>query len=201
MSGDGSANRPGCALNFFLVALAIAYLNLAAYGPNGHLGRTTGGVAAQQQPAGPLPDVGLSGGALSASATPSASSTTTTLATGTGGSPGGGTPRGGTPPPPPPPPPAECALPGSITASGGSPSSLGPSGGLTTVVSKPFVLSVGGLVSCGAHYRLSFNASGGSRTSYGADCKTNGFSYDISGSVQVGDSVDVHLELPPNACG
>jgi hypothetical protein len=48
---------------------------------------------------------------------------------------------------------------------------------------------------------LAFSASGSSGTSSGNDCKTEGFDYDISAYVHVGDSVNVTLSLPPNACG
>ena len=84
---------------------------------------------------------------------------------------------------------------------GGSPLSLGGSGGSTTVASTPFVLSTPTLEYCGTHYRLSFSASGAMGTSSGYDCKKEGFSYDISAYVHVGDSVNVQLALPPNACG
>jgi hypothetical protein len=101
-------------------------------------------------------------------------------------------------------PPAECALPGAIGVTGGDHSSLGPSGGSFTVTSTPVVLSADA-VDCGEPYRMSFGASrpsGG--TVSGASCHPHGdISYNISSGpnpVQVGDSVTVNLEAPPNSC-
>jgi hypothetical protein len=99
---------------------------------------------------------------------------------------------------------APCALPNSIGVTGGDHSSLGPSGGSFTVTSTPVVLSADA-ADCGDPYRLSFGASrpsGG--TVSGASCHPHGdISYNISSGpnpVQVGDSVTVNLEAPPNSC-
>ncbi len=106
--------------------------------------------------------------------------------------------------PTPTPTPTPCALPNSIGVTGGDHSSLGPSGGSFTVTSTPVVLSANA-VDCGDPYRLSFGASrpsGG--TVSGASCHPHGdISYNISSGpnpVQVGDSVTVNLEAPPNSC-
>ena len=100
--------------------------------------------------------------------------------------------------------PTPSALPNSIGVTGGDHSSLGPSGGSFTVTSTPVVLSANA-VDCGDPYRLSFGASrpsGG--TVSGASCHPHGdISYNISSGpnpVQVGDSVTVNLEAPPNSC-
>jgi hypothetical protein len=113
---------------------------------------------------------------------------------GSSGSDGGGST-------PPPPPPATCALPGSITVQGGNPGSVGGSGGTVTVASTPFALITPTLVNCGQHYELLFSASGNGGTASGHDCKMEGFDYDISAYVQVGQTVTIQLLLPPNECG
>jgi hypothetical protein len=106
-------------------------------------------------------------------------------------------------PPPPAPTPTpnpaptpQCQYPGSIGVSGGSVSSLGPQGGSFTATG-PVTLSTGGLVNCGQHYQLAYSTGGGSS---GYDCKTSGFNYSPS-NIQVGDSVSVNFNLPPNSCG
>lgn len=101
-------------------------------------------------------------------------------------------------PPPAPPPTPECQYPSSIGVSGGDTSSLGPQGGSFTVTSPNVTLSTGGLVNCGQHYQLGYSSSSGGS---GYDCKTSGFSYGIGSNVQVGDSVSVNFNLPPNSCG
>jgi hypothetical protein len=95
----------------------------------------------------------------------------------------------------------QCAYPNGINVSGGSTSSLGPQGGSFTVTSPNVVLSTGGLVNCGKHYQLAYSAGGSGATSSGYDCKTSGFSYNISKNVKAGDSVSVNFRLPPNSCG
>jgi hypothetical protein len=101
----------------------------------------------------------------------------------------------------PPPPPAQCGYPGSIGVTGGQ-GNLGGSGGSFTVTSTPVTLSVGGLVNCGQHYRLAYSASGpGGASASGSDCKNDGFSLGLHPSVAVGWTVNVTLQLPPNACG
>lgn len=118
--------------------------------------------------------------------------------------PGPSPPPAPNPAPTPTPTPTPCALPNSIGVTGGDHSSLGPSGGSFTVTSTPVVLSANA-VDCGDPYRLSFGASrpsGG--TVSGASCHPHGdISYNISSGpnpVQVGDSVTVNLEAPPNSC-
>jgi hypothetical protein len=108
------------------------------------------------------------------------------------------------PTPNPTPTPTPCALPNSIGVTGGDHSSLGPSGGSFTVTSTPVVLSADA-PDCGDPYKLSFGASrpsGG--TVSGSSCHPHGdISYNISSGpnpVQVGDSVTVNLEAPPNSC-
>jgi hypothetical protein len=108
------------------------------------------------------------------------------------------------PNPAPTPTPTPCALPNSIGVTGGDHSSLGPSGGSFNVTSTPVVLSASA-PDCGDPYKLSFGASqpsGG--TVSGSSCHPHGnISYNISSGpnpVQVGDSVTVNLEAPPNSC-
>jgi hypothetical protein len=108
------------------------------------------------------------------------------------------------PSPSPTPTPTPCALPNSIGVTGGDHSSLGPSGGSFTVTSTPVVLSASA-VDCGDPYKMSFGASRpGGGTVSGASCSPHGdISYNISSGpnpVQVGDSVSVTLEAPPNSC-
>ena len=103
-----------------------------------------------------------------------------------------------TTPAPAPPPAATCALPGSISVEGGSPSVLGGSGGTTMVVSDPVVLSAGPLVDCGHHYWLAMTSSGGGNYT---DCEMQGMTDDVSADTLVGDTISVSLEVPPNACG
>jgi hypothetical protein len=108
------------------------------------------------------------------------------------------------PPPttaPPPPPPPACSLPASIGVSGGSVTSLPGSGGSFTVQSIPVTLTAT-MPHCAQHYRLEYSGSGTSGTYSGSDCKMDAFNVSISnGSMAVGDTINVTLQLPPNACG
>jgi len=108
------------------------------------------------------------------------------------------------PPPttaPPPPPPPACSLPSSIGVSGGSVTSLPGSGGSFTVQSIPVTLTAT-MPHCAQHYRLEYSGSGTSGTYSGSDCKMDAFNVSISnGSMAVGDTINVTLQLPPNACG
>jgi hypothetical protein len=97
--------------------------------------------------------------------------------------------------------PPSCAFGGPISVQGGNVGSLASSGGSFTVTSLPVSVSVGGLQICGQHYRLQYSGThsgGGGFT--GSDCKLDGFSVGMS-FAQVGDTVNVQLLLPPNACG
>jgi len=69
------------------------------------------------------------------------------------------------------------------------------SGGSFTVTGSPVVVSVSGLAPCN-HYRLAMSGPGGSKWV----CGVSGLVLDVSDRVQIGDSVSVTLEAPPNAC-
>jgi hypothetical protein len=112
---------------------------------------------------------------------------------------------GGAPAPGPVVPPG-CSPPDSISVQGGDTGTLPGRGGTFTVTGSSVVLSTPALTDCGQHYRLAFvsngsSAGGATHSSNGHDCERTGFTYDISGYVQVGDTVSVRLDLPPNDCG
>ena len=198
----------GCAGMGLIIAIILVALGWAVVSPNAQRPNTIevngGAGSSAAAPVGPLPDVGVSGPAtpppaqapVAAPAANPPSDASSSGQTDTGASQQPAQSQAPTPAPA-----SQCALPGSIGVLGGNPSSLGGSGGTTTVASTPFSLSTPTLVNCGAHYRLAFSASGTSGTSSGNDCKTEGFDYDISAYVHVGDTVTVTLQLPPNDCG
>ena len=210
MASDDPSNSPmlGCMAMMILLAIIAVALGWATVDSNGqiHDSGVNSNPLAAAQPVGPLPDVGVVGPAKTPAPPPSAAPQVVAPPT-SGSAPTEQAPvQQATPAPVPqdtaaPPPPAQCGLPGSIGVTGGNPSGLGGGGGSTTVASTPFVLSTPTLVNCGAHYQLSFSASGNSGTSSGHDCKMEGFDYDISAYVHVGDAVNVTLSLPPNSCG
>jgi hypothetical protein len=214
----------GCTPIIAVVVVVFIMLGWATFSKTGNLVEVPinpPDVSAAGVSVGPLPDVGLFGPSASSSApgqqaaapaapapaaddqgsgsgSSDAGQQVAQAPTDAGSSNSSGSGGGGSVTPPPP---ATCALPGSITVQGGNPSSVGGSGGTVTVASTPFALITPTLVNCGQHYELSFSASGNGGTASGHDCKMEGFDYDISAYVQVGQTVTIQLLLPPNECG
>ena len=93
---------------------------------------------------------------------------------------------------------SHLGFPGSLSVQGGSPSVLSGSGGTSTVVSEPVVISTGTLVACGHHYLLSMTSSGGGTYT---DCEMGAMTDDVSAETNIGDTITISLVLPPNSCG